>query len=68
MRKIMVCKLANWISTPVIADLIVSDLKRREIPATLKNAKGLWLAALESLPDMLNYVPTTRILKEADAL
>jgi len=60
--------LVNWLDKEVIANAILHVLAEKNLPITIHNAKGLWLASLESLSSMMDDVPTTRILKEAEYL
>ena len=41
-------ELADWIDTDVIAEAILDRLEERGAPATLENAKIVWLDVLET--------------------
>jgi len=52
----------------VIAGGLRESLLKRELPVTVPNMKGLWLAALEDLHSMIDAVPDSRIESEAVAI
>jgi hypothetical protein len=59
--------IISWIDAGVVADILMENLARRGLPASLENAKKLWLATLEDLPSTIDSVPTDRILKACSA-
>jgi hypothetical protein len=59
--------IRDWIDTEPIAELLIENLKERDIEPTAEHAKKLWLAALEDLNEMIKNVPDSRIVEEAKA-
>lgn len=49
MEKDLQKKIADWIDTGVIADVIIEELEDAGIKPTFANAKKTWLNVLESL-------------------
>ena len=45
--------LAMWVSSGVVAELIIEEMAEHDMPITLSNAKAVWLDALEHLPQLI---------------
>lgn len=60
--------VAEWVDGGVIADQLAESLRGRGMRVTVKNMKGLWLAALEDLGDTIDGVPDDRVRREAREL
>ena len=45
----LIAKVAEWVDTQVIAELIVDHLENQGDELTLENAKTVWYAELEEL-------------------
>jgi len=41
-------ELADWIDSDVIAEHILGELEDQNVPATIENAKTVWLDVLET--------------------
>jgi len=52
--------IAQWIEPDVIAGLLIDALKDEDIPVTVDNVKGLWLACLDQSWPLLSDVARSR--------